>query len=81
MQRIKFYEGEYNGNKHQSIYPCLFRAQYKRMIAGRLMDIDKIVSGHDALSARSNMIFRDPHGEIRGDIVIEHVLDLSPVYA
>lgn len=81
MRLVKFYEGTHAGMLHQSIRPRLFRVQYKQRSAGRMYERDVIRSGHDEHDVRARLQFADPHGDIRGEIVVTHVLDLAPVYA
>lgn len=79
--QVKFYEGTRpDGMRHQSMWPKLFRVRYKRFFAGRLRDVDKIASGHNEDHVRTKLVMGDPHGEIRGDIAVEHLMDLAPVY-
>ena len=79
--RIKFYESTHAGMHHQSIYPALFRCRYKRMMTlGRVVEQDVIRSGRDAFDVRYRMQLADPHGNIRGPIEVEHIMDLAPVY-
>ncbi len=80
-KRIKFYEGEHKGMTHQSIHPALFRCRYKRrMGTGRIYDQDVIRSGLDVNDTRCRLQLADPHGDIRGEIVVEWIMDLVPIY-
>jgi hypothetical protein len=79
--RVKYYEGTRpDGTHHQSLYPKLFRVRYKRFFAGRLRDVERIEGGHSDVDVRRHIILRDPHGEIRDPIEVEHLMDLAPVY-
>lgn len=81
-RRVKYYEGTHEGMIHQSIYPKLFRATFKRRMNGRNRDVVRLVTQHSAESARSRIIYGDPHGEIRSDtITVEFLMDLAPVYS
>ena len=81
MPAPSFYEGLLpNGNTLQSLRPKVFRVAYARRICGRHVNVDKYMSGHDEDSLRARIKYSDPHGEIRGDITVEYVSTLTPIY-
>lgn len=79
---VKFYEGTRpDGMRHQSIWPKLYRARFKRVMSGREYSIDRVESGYDEAHVRTKLQMGDPHGDIRGAIAVEHLMDLAPVYS
>jgi len=66
------YTGTYEGHNYKSQYPYLYRTQYREFLAGRLRDIDKVISATSEIDARSKIT-----GDIRSQISVEFVCDLS----
>lgn len=63
-----------NGNVLSSIYPNVYRVRYRRFFAGRLTDIDKLVTGTNDLQIRGDISRRY---DVRGEISVEHVQTLE----
>ena len=80
-RQIKYYEATRpDGMHHQSMYPKLFRVRYSRMMSGRLVAVDRIVSAYDERHAHMRITLGDPHGDIRGSMEVVHLMDLEPVF-
>lgn len=70
------YSGTHAGQHYSSLYPRLYRVQYRCVIAGRTYDVDKIVTATDEPHARDRA--RRGTMDIRGGVMVEHVGDLEP---
>jgi hypothetical protein len=54
----------------QSLYPNLYRVQYRPYIGGRMIDVDKVVSACDEYHARERC--SSGFADIRGAIEVEY---------
>ena len=70
------YSGTHAGQHYSSLYPRLYRVQYRCVIAGRTYDVDKIVTANNEPHARERA--QGGTRDIRGRIMVEHVGDLEP---
>ncbi len=73
--RPRFYRGEYQGMQYSSLYPNLYRVQYRQSIGGRApQEINEIRSALDEYHARGRC-----QGDIRGGITVEFLHTLAAV--
>lgn len=77
-KRPRYYTNE--DGSHQSLWPEVFRVQYRRMFVGggglRLMN-PTTKTGRDEAHVRQQLSDGDPHGDIREIVSIEHVGTLT----
>lgn len=69
---MKRYEGDHAGQHWQSLYPNLYRVQYRSRIGHRELAVDKIITASDEHHARQRAA--GSYGStIRGAITVDHV--------